>query len=127
MPITYRKRRSKRKQITKRTTKRARKHHSRRNKQTGGKYNEKQKKVLRKKFREFGFDNNEINTLLTKMDHTSQLFALNLGSISQQLDVYHRHYESGSEEQKSAVRQWVDELNQLDDMVDTDYEKEDTE
>lgn len=124
MPITYRKRSKRNRNIKRKRTKRARKHHSRRNKQSGGKYNETQKKTLRKKFREFGFDNNEINALLTKMDHTSQLFALNLGSISEQLDVYHRNYESGSEEQKAAVREWVDQLNQLDEMVDTDLDTE---
>lgn len=128
MAISYRKRTQKRsrKMNRKRLTKKKRTQRTRRAKiqQKGGKYNERQKKALRNKFREFGFDDLEIKTFLVKMDDTSQLFGLKFEAILEQLDLYHRRYPPHSEEQKAAVREWVDELSKLDDMVDTDIETE---
>jgi hypothetical protein len=88
-------------------------------KQHGGDYNEKQKKYLRKKFKKFGFDEPEISEFLIKMDKTSQLFANRFQSVHDQLNAY---YESNNdpEERKNAIREWVNQMDSLEDMIETD-------
>jgi hypothetical protein len=92
----------------------------------GGNYNSEQQQQIREKLAEFGFANNVITDMLSKMDKTSQIFGTHVERIIDQLDAFHRRYEDNSEEQKEAIREWVNELANMDEDVLTDEEESQT-
>jgi methyl-accepting chemotaxis protein len=92
----------------------------------GGNYNSDQKKQIREKLAEFGFANNEITDMLNRIDKTSQIYGTHVERVIDQLDAFHRRYEDNSEEQKEAIREWVNELANMDEDVLTDEEESQT-
>lgn len=90
---------------------------------SGGNYNSEQKQQIHSKLSEFGFNNNEIKDMLSKIDKTAQLFGTHVERALEQLDIIHRRHEDNSEEQKEAVKEWVNELENMEEDVLTDVEE----
>jgi hypothetical protein len=89
----------------------------------GGNYNSEQKQQIHSKLSEFGFNNNEITDMLKRIDKSAQIFGTHVERALEQLDVIHRRHENNWEEQKEAIYEWINELENMSEDVLTDVEE----
>jgi len=92
-------------------------------KQYGGDYSVEQNNMLKSRFQQFGFNDNEINTFLNKLNKSSQFYGNQFQSILDQIDAFNiRRYANGNNERNNAIRVWVEEMYNMSSDVETDVD-----
>ena len=93
------------------------------NKQYGGDYSVEQNNMLKSRFQQFGFNENEIKTFLNKLNKSSQFYGNQFQSILDQIDAFNiRRYANGNNERNNAIRVWVEEMYNMSSDVETDID-----